>query len=140
MLAIGQAGENLVKFACPLNDEHHVAGRGGIGAVMGSKKLKAIAAGVPGRSVWPGRKNLKKPSGKPASASRQLRTPPAFLVFSRDRRSIEVEHGCIPGKNYQTGILPDWLETHGREVAAKYVVKKEGTCYACRCPASLWLR
>jgi aldehyde:ferredoxin oxidoreductase len=40
---IGPAGENLVKFACIINDKHHAAGRCGIGAIMGSKKLKAIA-------------------------------------------------------------------------------------------------
>ena len=39
---IGPAGENLVKFASIVN-EHGIAGRGGLGAVMGSKKLKAVA-------------------------------------------------------------------------------------------------
>lgn len=40
---IGPAGERLVRFACILNDITHAAGRTGLGAVMGSKKLKAIA-------------------------------------------------------------------------------------------------
>lgn len=40
---IGPAGENLVRFACVANDLNEVAGRTGMGAVMGSKKLKAIA-------------------------------------------------------------------------------------------------
>jgi aldehyde:ferredoxin oxidoreductase len=40
---IGQAGENLVRYACVVNDLHNAAGRGGMGAVMGSKNLKAIA-------------------------------------------------------------------------------------------------
>jgi aldehyde:ferredoxin oxidoreductase len=39
----GIAGENLVRFACVANDLHEVAGRTGIGAVMGAKKLKAVA-------------------------------------------------------------------------------------------------
>ncbi|MCE7742313.1 MAG: iron-containing alcohol dehydrogenase [Candidatus Heimdallarchaeota archaeon] len=39
---IGQAGENLVKYASIMNDEGRAAGRTGLGAVMGSKKLKAI--------------------------------------------------------------------------------------------------
>ncbi len=42
--AIGPAGEKLVRFACILNDLKDSAGRGGMGAVMGSKNLKAIAA------------------------------------------------------------------------------------------------
>jgi aldehyde:ferredoxin oxidoreductase len=40
---IGPAGEKLVRYACISNDINHVAGRTGMGAVMGSKKLKAIA-------------------------------------------------------------------------------------------------
>ncbi|MBW2005154.1 MAG: aldehyde ferredoxin oxidoreductase, partial [Deltaproteobacteria bacterium] len=41
--SIGIAGENLVKYAAIMNDLHRAAGRCGVGAVMGSKKLKAIA-------------------------------------------------------------------------------------------------
>lgn len=41
-LVIGPAGENLVKFACIMNDGHDAFGRAGLGAVMGSKRLKAI--------------------------------------------------------------------------------------------------
>ena len=40
---IGPAGENLVKFAAIINDKARAAGRTGVGAVMGSKKLKAVA-------------------------------------------------------------------------------------------------
>ena len=40
---IGKAGENLVLFAAVVNDLHRAAGRSGVGAVMGSKNLKAIA-------------------------------------------------------------------------------------------------
>ncbi|MDA0220437.1 MAG: aldehyde ferredoxin oxidoreductase family protein [Proteobacteria bacterium] len=41
--SIGEAGENLVRYACVVNDLHRAAGRSGVGAVMGSKNLKAIA-------------------------------------------------------------------------------------------------
>jgi aldehyde:ferredoxin oxidoreductase len=51
ILLIGQAGENRVRFAAILNDKHRAAGRSGVGAVMGSKNLKAIVVrgngGVP---------------------------------------------------------------------------------------------
>src|SRR5207247_10148391 len=50
--SIGPAGENLVRFACIMNDKHRAAGRSGVGAVMGSKKLKAIAVrGTRGVSI-----------------------------------------------------------------------------------------
>lgn len=42
--AIGYAGENLVRFACIMNGRKNAAGRGGMGAVMGSKLLKAVVA------------------------------------------------------------------------------------------------
>src|SRR5262245_41015339 len=49
---IGPAGENLVRFACVMNDKHRAAGRSGVGAVMGSKNLKAIAIrGTKGVSI-----------------------------------------------------------------------------------------
>ena len=41
--SIGRAGENLIRFACVMNDKDRAAGRSGVGAVMGSKNLKAIA-------------------------------------------------------------------------------------------------
>jgi aldehyde:ferredoxin oxidoreductase len=41
--SIGRAGENQVLFACVINDLHRAAGRSGVGAVMGSKNLKAVA-------------------------------------------------------------------------------------------------
>jgi len=44
--SIGPGGENMVKFACIINDLKDAAGRGGTGAVMGSKNLKAIATRV----------------------------------------------------------------------------------------------
>lgn len=41
--SIGQAGENLCRYACIVNDLHRAAGRSGVGAVMGAKKIKTIA-------------------------------------------------------------------------------------------------
>ena len=40
---IGQAGETLCRYACVVNDKHRAAGRSGVGAVMGAKKIKTIA-------------------------------------------------------------------------------------------------
>jgi len=44
IFSIGPAGENLVRFACIAGDRGHVAAHGGAGAVMGSKKLKAVVS------------------------------------------------------------------------------------------------
>ena len=44
VVVIGPAGENLIRFAAAITDERRAAGRTGMGAVMGSKRLKAIVA------------------------------------------------------------------------------------------------
>ncbi len=41
--SIGQAGENLCRYACVVNDLHRAAGRSGVGTIMGAKKIKTIA-------------------------------------------------------------------------------------------------
>ena len=57
---IGPAGENLVLMAAIMNDEHRAAGRSGVGAVMGSKNLKAIAVrGTNGVKIGDKEKFLK---------------------------------------------------------------------------------
>jgi aldehyde:ferredoxin oxidoreductase len=48
VLCIGVAGENLVKVASVMHEHAHTLGRGGMGAVFGSKKLKAVSATSPG--------------------------------------------------------------------------------------------
>jgi len=48
VLSIGVAGENLVKVASVMHEEAHTLGRGGLGAVFGSKKLKAVSVTSPG--------------------------------------------------------------------------------------------
>ena len=134
VLAIGQAGENLVKFACPVNDIHHVAARSGAGTVMGSKKLKAIAVrgtgSVPIAKPVAFQKAVNEARERLITADRASRVPGA----PADIRIKDLKDGCLPGKNFQTGILPQWAETRSAAVAQKYVTGKEGTCY--RCPIS----
>ena len=134
VLAIGQAGENLVRYACPLNDYHHAAARGGAGAVMGSKKVKAIAVRGTGTT------KIAHPEefGEAAKEARQRlmasRGLPRTSGASSDARRRYLEQGCLRAKNYQTGVLPHFLETRGQDMAMKYFTKKEATCYACPIP------
>ncbi|MFC1970429.1 aldehyde ferredoxin oxidoreductase family protein [Chloroflexota bacterium] len=131
VLTIGPAGENLVKYACLLNDYHHVAARCGTGAVMGSKRLKAIAVRETG--------TLK--IARPEEFSQAVREARAQLIAAEkamkmpdapgDPRVRDLEAGCLPAKNFQTGVLPQWVETRSGDVARKYFTKAESTCYAC---------
>lgn len=131
VLTIGPAGENLVRYACPVNDYHHVAARGGAGAVMGAKKLKAIAVRGTGavKIARPEdfQEALSEATERLIAADSASRMPDAPI----DIRILDLERGCLPAKNFQTGILPQWVETRSRHVAQQYVTKKEGTCYHC---------
>ena len=135
-LAIGQAGENMVSYACPINDYHHGANRNGAGAVMGSKKLKAISVHGSGtlEPVRPDelRKAIKFLEQR-MKESREAMAKPGSYNGGRDAVRRYLEEGGLRVKNYQSGFLPNFLETRGREVAAKYVVRREG-CYGCPTP------
>ncbi|MCW8915498.1 MAG: aldehyde ferredoxin oxidoreductase family protein [Magnetovibrio sp.] len=70
--SIGQSGENGVKFACVVNDLHRAAGRSGVGTVMGSKNLKAVAVR--------GTKGVK------------VDNPEAFLAAAADGKAVLAEN------------------------------------------------
>jgi aldehyde:ferredoxin oxidoreductase len=99
---IGPAGENLVRFAGVSHDGRHAA-RGGLGAVMGSKRLKAVA--VRGdriteyahpKQLIAYSKELSKKSFGPATAKyRELGTVSNLLAFNR--------LGTLPTRNFQAG-------------------------------------
>lgn len=140
VMAIGQAGENLVKFACPLNDYHHVAGRGGAGAVLGSKKLKAIAVLRNKRQIKLAKPQLFHEAVKEArdrlitalnaTSRKDVRKKFGFVLDS-DVRAVNLARGCLPAKNFQTGFLPHWLDNMSQDFSFKYITRKESTCYAC---------
>ncbi len=136
VLTIGPAGENLVRYACPLNDDHHVAARSGAGAVMGAKRLKAIAVrgsgAVPIARPEAFDEAVREARMRLMDADRAAGMPGAPI----DSRIGYLQTGCLPVKNYQTGVLPGWVETRSGAVAKKYVIGKESTCY--RCPISCY--
>jgi aldehyde:ferredoxin oxidoreductase len=132
VLTIGPAGENLVRFACPINDYHHCAARGGAGAVMGAKRLKAIAVRGTGRVSVARPQEFQdacREAGERLMAADIATSLTSGVVT--DIRKVLLDQGCLPGKNFQTGVLPQWLETRGAAVARKFVTKDEGTCYGC---------
>ncbi|HEV2946756.1 MAG TPA: aldehyde ferredoxin oxidoreductase family protein [Gemmataceae bacterium] len=106
MAVIGPAGENLVRFATISHDNRH-AGRGGLGAVMGSKKLKAIAVAgsqaveVADQSqVVAAAKDLSKRSFGPATAKyRELGTVANLLTFNR--------LAALPTRNFQQSTFAE---------------------------------
>lgn len=127
ILAIGPAGENLVRFALVICDYHHAAGRSGIGAVMGSKNLKAIVVrGDKGIAI--------------AQSEEFEETIRDYLsrrvIYAMSRTSLDTLRdrflytGDLPGRHYQSGVLPDW-ETRTTKVAKKYLIPTRHACHTC---------
>ena len=97
---IGPAGEHLCRGACIANDKNHLASKGGTGAVMGSKKLKAIAISR-GKRKDP--IHNKEGLGKVVKAWKE-KLPEAYFYTSKDggitRKYIKVaERGVVAWKN-----------------------------------------
>lgn len=124
---IGQAGENLVRFACTMFDKHYTASRGS-GAVCGSKNLKAIAV-----------RGTKKPElADPDEFEKLAREDRTFFIKDKVQREIH-EYGTHlgvirwwPGYRYFQKLLgpkevPEELTPKGWK---KYEVRREG-CYGC---------
>lgn len=126
---IGPGGEKLIRFACIVNDVRHVAGRMGFGAVMGSKKLKAIAAR--GNEV-------------PEVADRErLVKLSRWMGQNYAERSHVCEYGTgaamekyemignLPIRNFQGGRFPGAAKIAPQRMFEKGYVERMDGCFGC---------
>ena len=131
VLQIGPAGENLVKYACIINSKCRANGRTGMGAVMGSKNLKAVAV---------------RGTGKPGVADRAAFN--AIVKEGVEWRKQDVgtqnmekygtggvlgyqqQTGGLPTRNWSSGVFEEWDNLTG-ETMAETILKESDTCYAC---------
>ena len=127
---IGPAGEKRARIAAIMNDHHRAAGRGGAGAVMGSKGLKAVVVhgtkGVPQADPERLKETFKE-------ATRTVKEKSA--AFAKYGTSMVVgitgKAGAIPTRNLQTGYFPDFERIGGDALIDNHFVKN----MACaRCP------
>ena len=126
---IGPAGENLVRFATISHENRH-AGRGGLGAVMGSKKLKAVAVAGSQRvevadpeGVVAAAKDLSKRSFGPATAKyRELGTVANLLTFNR--------LAALPTRNFQQSTFAEAPALFGEALGAAQKLARR-SCAAC---------
>jgi len=133
VLQIGIAGENLVRYASITNDLRHFNGRNGMGAVMGSKNLRAIAvrgrqryqtlAHDPDHLMALGRKLSQEVKKHPASADLQDRGTPGL---------VEMLHagGILPTRNFRQGAFEN-MDNVKWEVYEKELLSARRSCYAC---------
>ncbi|MEW6364876.1 MAG: aldehyde ferredoxin oxidoreductase family protein [Acidobacteriota bacterium] len=128
---IGPAGENKVRFACVVSG-HRVAGRTGVGAVMGSKNLKAVAATGSKKFEIMDEKELREfhkhmvkfLKDHPMTGGILPRLGTANLVQTTAGRNI------IPTFNFQQGHHAETINLTGEEMAARHLAK-QGGCVAC---------
>jgi aldehyde:ferredoxin oxidoreductase len=126
---IGPAGENLVKYACVVNDLNEIAGRTGMGAVMGSKSLKAI--------VVRGKKQVPVADPKP------LKDVAMWVRDTMEENHYNFHHygtgaamegkhleGHLIVKNFQEGQMDEVKMIDAIRLKEQYVEKMDG-CYAC---------
>jgi aldehyde:ferredoxin oxidoreductase len=127
--AIGVAGENLVRYATISHENRH-AGRGGLGAVMGAKKLKAVAVAGSQRvevarpdAVVAAARDLSRRSFGPATAKyRELGTVANLLTFNR--------LAALPTRNFQHSTFEGAAALSGEELNAAHRVARR-SCAAC---------
>lgn len=128
---IGLGGENRVQYACILNDVSRAAGRPGFGAVMGSKRLKAVVvAGGKQKTIYDTRRftQLRTEFSKwlmldPATQRRRdLGTAKCVLELN--------QLGILPTKNFQEGVFEGASHISGEEIAKSILVRRN-TCFGC---------
>ncbi len=129
---IGPAGERQSHLAAIMNDRYRAAGRSGVGAVMGSKNLKAIVVRGSGR-VRPGRPEQTEQLA--ADVRKRLRDNPitgdglptygtAVLV------NIINESGVYPTENFQRSYFAAADQASGEALAERYLTGRD-VCYGC---------
>ena len=126
---IGPGGEKLSALACVINDLKHAAGRTGLGAVMGAKNLKAVAAR--GNKAIP----LADPAGLRA-LSRWMRDHwPEKAQGMHDHGTAGGvmdlnDFGALPTRNFQDGRFAGADRISGQMMANTILIDR-GSCYAC---------
>jgi len=126
---VGRAGERMVRFACVINDLKHSAGRVGMGAVMGSKNLKAVAARGHG--------------GPGAADPEKLKELTRWLVDNLEEKkgrmhefgtgAVMTEHvlsGNLPVRNFRDGDFPN-VEAISAQAVKETVRIRMESCYFC---------
>jgi len=129
---IGPAGENLVRFASVMNSVYHAAGRGGAGAVMGSKRLKAIAVRGTGELKLADPDNFNEV----ALAAR--------IGFSKDPEGIKLyktgtaggmevinELGSFPSYNFKVGKVDNVYPLSGECFVEQGYLDRRVGCFSC---------
>ena len=136
--AIGPSGENQIRYSTIQNGKYDAWARTGMGAVMGSKMLKAVVVrGKGGVRVAAG-DDFKKLARE---MRKEIMDSPFFQAVSTHGSMAATgpygKFGALPAKNFQTGVIDDWFETRGYKVTARYSDQMIA-CPACPVGCAHW--
>lgn len=134
--AIGPSGENLSLISCPINDGHRAPGRGGGGAVMGSKKLKAIAVRGTGDIPVANPEKVLEINKKISAFMKTSEMAQGFGEFGTGvGTAASALSGDSPVKNWGGVGIVDYGEESAQKVAAMAMEKYKTKKYHCStCP------
>lgn len=136
VICIGPAGENMVRFACVISYLGRAFGKCGMGAVMGSKKLKAIAVmGTKGVKV-------AHPKLLEEAAREMLRDWKSLEEGFRERLVYGMTTfqertnalGIMATKNYQYGTFPEGEPLYAQHVMENHFLSNPKACFSCCAP------
>jgi len=127
--SIGPAGERLVRFASIMNDKNRAAGRSGVGAVMGSKKLKAIAVRGSGGVTVADPKRFRAVC-LDALGKLQAGTVGLSRYGTASLVNVINARGVLPTRNFQSGQF-EGAETISGEAIAERILIRNRACFGC---------
>jgi len=130
---IGPAGENMSNLACVINDKSRAAGRSGVGAVMGSKNLKAIV--VKGSHVveFDNREMFNRTIKEKISIINEHPVTGEGLpaLGTKVLDSIINQNGLYPTRNFQFTTFESTEEVNGEALVNKGYLRSNKSCFAC---------
>jgi aldehyde:ferredoxin oxidoreductase len=133
ILTIGPAGERLVKFATVISQEGRSGGRPGMGAVMGSKNLKAIVIVGTGEPQLFDEKGLKKLGAK---AYADVRSKKGYSFWIRQGTMATVdwaqENSVLPTHNFREGVFDEYKGIDGYRMEELKIAQRG--CPNCNMP------
>lgn len=129
---IGPAGENLVRFSAIMVDKHRAAGRGGVGAVMGSKNLKAIACFGSSKTNINSHDELNQYAKKARKElDEEIFVREELKIYGTPSFTDSISAlGILPTKNWQHTTF-DVMDKIGHKAYHEKLDVKAWPCYGC---------
>lgn len=133
---IGPGGEHMLPVAGIVNDEGRIAARGGLGAVMGAKRLKAVVARGTGKVPLPDEARFREVV---KVAYRELKDDFSVRMFRETGTAGGVDYlmmiGDMPNKYFTQGFYEEAEKLSG-SIMKETILKDIGACHTC--PISCW--